>query len=477
MLKMPRFHSPKTDNLILGRTGPYSLSKTLSIDTRTRSAHVYCCGKTGKGKSFWLLNCITQDIRNGSYGVGVIDPHSDLVNDTFSILQTNGTFDDPAQRARVLYLNPANQDYIIPFNVLAGPGDPYSKAQNIIEAFRRTWPQSLSEAPQFTDIMLHSLLTLIHSKRSIIELPRLLTNKNFRDDLLQLAGQPELTSYFVDEYEQWKSNAALMRQSTLNKARAISMNPYLKLMLSQKTNALDFRAIIDQGIVMLADLGQCDEESQRLIGSLITVGMEQAAFSRRDVSPEQRPKFYLYLDEFHDVTAGEGSVRTLSKILSGARKMGLHLILAHQNLSQLSERMRGAIFGNVWTKVLFGVSEEDAYQFARMVALGSLDPTAIKNPANTDTQHPIFSSLPEQLSEWATTLANQSPQQAIVRDHQGHNTHIWTIPISPSHMAEGTIRQESLARWGIPYREAKSNLDEILNYAEPENWDDAPLYD
>lgn len=38
---------------------------------------------------------------------------------------------------------------------------PYTTAQNIVEAFRRTWPQALAEAPRFTNIALASLLTLI----------------------------------------------------------------------------------------------------------------------------------------------------------------------------------------------------------------------------------------------------------------------------------------------------------------------------
>ena len=89
--------------------------------------------------------------------------------------------------------------------------------------------------------------------------------------------------------------------------------------------------------------------------------------------------------------------------------------------------MKGAVIGNVWTKVIFGVSEDDAQEFARFVGLGNVDPATIKHEAQTDTQHPIYAPLQEQWHEWAATLANQPPRQATVRDYAGRTRSIWTL--------------------------------------------------
>jgi hypothetical protein len=221
--------------------------------------------------------------------------------------------------------------------------------------------------------------------------------------------------------------------------------------------------MMDEGKVLLADLGHCDEESQRLIGNLITTGIEQAAFSRHNAESSARRPFYLYIDEFHDFSASSGSVKTLSKILSGARKFGLHLTLAHQNLSQLTERMKGAVIGNVWTKVIFGVSEADAQEFAQYVGLGNLDPAAIKDEAHSETQHPVYSPLSEQWHEWATLLANQKPRQAIVRDHEGKTKRIWTLPLpnSATSAAQITaIKQAALKRYGQPLSQVEAALNQ-----------------
>lgn len=459
----------RPQGLVLGRSGRWRVCPAVHLPQTARSGHMYVVGKTGKGKSRFLQHCLSQDVAAGR-GCGVIDPHADLVSDLLWLLDRQGVFADETQEKRIVYVNPAERRYIIPFNVLAVPGEPYEVAHNVIEAFRRTWPESLGEAPHFSNVMLHTLLLLIKVGLTLVDMPRLLVDAAFRDDLLERAGEPELTAFFHQRFDEWGKNAAVMKESTLNKVTALTMNPHLKLMLGQRENRLDFRVIMDEGKVLLADLGHCDEESQRLIGNLITTGIEQAIFSRHDTGTHQRRPFYLYIDEFQDFSASTGSVKTLSKILSGARKFGLHLTLAHQNLSQLSERMKGAVIGNVWTKVIFGVSEDDAHEFARFVGLGNIDPEAIKHEAQTETQHPLYSPLPEQWYAWATVLANQRPRQAVVRDHEGRTRQIWTIRVEGSHGTGETVtrlKQRSMKRYGRPLAKVEQELRRL--YKEMDN--------
>jgi len=53
-------------------------------------------------------------------------------------------------------------------------------------------------------------------------------------------------------------------------------------MLGQKANHLDFGAIMDEGKILLLDLGQSDGEINRLIGSLVVTGLELAMRRRRN---------------------------------------------------------------------------------------------------------------------------------------------------------------------------------------------------
>lgn len=465
----------RTDSLILGHTGPFPIFPTIGLSSFDRSGHMYIVGKTGKGKSKLLAWLIFQDIAAGR-GVGVIDPHSDLIRDILALLHNRDMLEREGER--IIYVNPAERSRIIPFNVLAMPGDPYEIAQSIIEAFKRTWPESLAAAPHFENIMLHALLVLIPAHLTLIDLPRLLTNSDFRERLLVQVANRDVSDYFHERFDGWSVKDPRLLESSLNKVTALTLNPHLKLLLGQRENKLNFRTLMDEGKVVLCDLGSCGDESQRLTGNLITTGIEQAVFTRHNVA-ERRP-FYLYIDEFQDFVADgadRGGVKTFSKILSGARKYGLSLCVANQNLSQLSERMKGAIMGNVWTKLVMGVSEPDAIEFASYMGLGGIDPFAIKHEAQTDTQHPLYQPLPEQMNQLAAVLANQKPREATIRTHDGKTKRLW-IPQLDIRIPGLELRKftdQCLAKYGNTLEQVHQELQRI-------NQDDikpvsSPFYD
>jgi hypothetical protein len=79
------------------------------------------------------------------------------------------------------------------------------------------------------------------------------------------------------------------------------------------------------------------------------------ALARSDTPEDQRKDFYLYLDEFQNVTTN-----SISQILSEARKYRLCLVIAHQFIGQLKEEIPKAVFGNVGSMVAFRVGPEDA---------------------------------------------------------------------------------------------------------------------
>ena len=134
-------------------------------------------------------------------------------------------------------------------------------------------------------------------------------------------------------------------------------------MVSQKANRLDFDAMMDSGKIFLAKLpqGVIGRENAFLLGSLIMTKLQQAAMARARLSAAQRTPFYCYIDEFqHFITP------SLTEILSGARKYGLGLVLAHQELKQLDrdKDVASAVLANAFTRVVFRVSDSDARTLA-----------------------------------------------------------------------------------------------------------------
>lgn len=140
----------------------------------------------------------------------------------------------------------------------------------------------------------------------------------------------------------------------------------------------------------------------------------------------------------------------------------MSMTVAHQDLSQLTPRMLGAL-SKVQTKVIFGIGRHDAEYFAKLV--GRVDAEAIKRDPKTETQHELFSSLPEQWEQWVDRLRFQSARQATVASQDGRVVSLRTVTIPPyTATAEQVevIRRESLARYGIPYTDAKRNVQETL---------------
>lgn len=439
--------------LVLGKIGHFPWAPRVRISKEERAGHLYIIGSSGKGKSKLLENILLQDIRAGR-GVGLVDPHSLLADDLLGALFAQGCLSHPALIKRLIYIDPTRTDYIVPFNVLANRTElPYDVATMVLEAFRRTWPESLREAPHFTNVILASLLVLIENGLTLMHLSRLLTDINFREECLTQVSDPEVMDFFRNRFNHWDSRMVLRNESILNKVGAFALNPRLRLMLGQAENRLDFKAIMDEGKILLLDLGHSDPETKRLIGSLVVTGLELAMRSR-----QRRDLWNLVIDEFAEYVASEGSLETLAQVFTAGRKYGLSLTIAHQDLSQLTPRILGAL-SNVQNKIIFGVGRPEAEYFARII--GRVEPEEVKREPLTNTQHELFSPLPEQWEKWADQLHFQKDRMATLATRNGQVKVLKTIDLpdngtTPEQLE--AIKQESLKKQGVDYKQAEEKI-------------------
>jgi hypothetical protein len=161
MLHLPSLHHHNRGDLVLGRLWRFPISPLVRVTASARTVYLYVIGMSGKGKSKLLEWCLYRDIAAGQ-GCGLIDPHSVLVDDLLRLLITRGVLDNPDIRQRLIYVDPARTDYVVPFNVLATQAaHPYDIAAAVLEAFRRTWPECLKEAPHFSNVITAALIVLI----------------------------------------------------------------------------------------------------------------------------------------------------------------------------------------------------------------------------------------------------------------------------------------------------------------------------
>jgi hypothetical protein len=317
---------------------------------------MYIIGKTGTGKSTLIENMVISDIKAG-YGLALIDPHGDLAEDVLDYVPQR-RIDD------VIYFNPADTEYPIAFNPLANVSPEYHHlvTSGLISVFKKVWSEFWG--PRLEHILRHSILTLLEYPGStLLDIPRLLTNKDFRDEVLENVTHQQVKEFWLFEFEKysaWLRSEAV--SPILNKVGQFLTSKPLRNIVGQKKNTFRFRKVMDEGKIFIANLakGKIGEDNCSLLGAMLVTQIQLAALSRADIPESKRRGFYLYVDEMHNFVT-----LSFADILSEARKYGLNLILSHQYIEQLDEKIKAAIFGNVGTIIPFRVGAEDAKYLAR----------------------------------------------------------------------------------------------------------------
>jgi len=192
-----------------------------------------------------------------------------------------------------------------------------------------------------------------------MEVPKVLADKEFRDRLLVKCKNIVVKDFWEKEAEKAGGEAALQNivPYITSKFNVFIANDYMRPIIGQSASSLNFRQIIDEQKILLVNLskGRLGDINSSLLGLIVTGKLLMAAFSRIDIAEEQRQDFYLYMDEFQNFATD-----SIATILSEARKYRLCLIIAHQFIGQLEDKIREAVFGNVGSMVSFRVGADDA---------------------------------------------------------------------------------------------------------------------
>ena len=332
------------------------IRKIFGIKEKNRRGHMYLIGKTGTGKSSLIANMAISDIRQGN-GVAVIDPHGDLVQSLLLHI--------PKERIQdVIYFNPGDIEYPIAFNPLSkiSPDHRHLVVSGLISVFKKIWFEFWG--PRLEHILRNALLTLLeYPGATLLDIPRLLTEPGFRAKVLSRLTNTQVRSFWTyefDKYTPWLRSEAV--SPILNKMGQFLTSLPLRNIVGQAESSFKMRSVMDEGKILLVNLakGVIGEDNSALLGSLLVTILYLSAVSRASMPDEKRKSFYLYVDEFHNFVS-----LAFPDILSEARKYGLHLILAHQYIAQLHEKVCSGIFGNVGTIISFRIGFEDAHILSR----------------------------------------------------------------------------------------------------------------
>jgi type IV secretory pathway TraG/TraD family ATPase VirD4 len=391
---------------------------------------MYLIGKSGVGKTNLLHNLMTTDLNEGG-GFCLIDPHGDEAERLADTVPESRIND-------VIYLDPSDLSHSIAYNPLENvvPDQRPLAAEHVLSAFAHVWGLSAQHTPRLLHILRNALRLLLDTPDStLLGLPKLLIQKQYRDRLLRECEDASVRMFWEEEFAGYSDRLRADAISAIqNKAGAFVSNPAIRNIIGQTRSTIHPSVVMDTGRVLICNLskGKLGEEPSSLLGALLTTGFAQAAEGRATMPEENRRDFSLYIDEFQNFTT-----TSFANILAEARKYRLCLVMAHQFMSQIPDFLQDAVIGTANTTIAFRVGARDAPLLAS--ELGLDNPKALKDLANFEA--------------WVKTIENGQP---------GNPKLIKTLPPVVALGRLGAVRNRTHARYARPRERIEQEIARFM---------------
>ena len=334
------------DGVILGVNKFRGEEKIIRLRDKDRRRHTYVIGSTGMGKSILLTNIAYQDMCDGR-GFAFIDPHGDAIELLLSkvpqermddiIVFEPGNMDNPVGMNMFEFTDEDQKDFIVQegINMLTSLYDPGN--QGIF-------------GPRAQHMFRNAALLLMSDPEggTFIDIPRCFIDPEFVKSKLQYVTDKTVYDYWTKEFpaSQKSSDAGEVTSWFVSKWGPFLSNKMMRNILGQTKSGFNIREIMDNKKILLVNLskGKTGELNAKLLGMIFVMKFQAAAMSRQDIPEDERQDFCLFVDEFQNF-----ATESFESILSEARKYRLNLVLANQFMTQLTDKIREALLGNVGT--------------------------------------------------------------------------------------------------------------------------------
>lgn len=336
----------------IGTNGYLGEESTVWLNDEHRLRHTHIIGATGVGKSTFIANLFLQDCDAGN-GCIVFDSHGDLVDDIVPRIQKEDL-------DRVILIDPSDTEYPIGFNLLEANTEMEKiiLSSDLVETFKRN---SIAWGDTMGAVLTNAINAFLEANQggTLLELRKFLLDVKYRNSVLSNIEDLSVRSYWQYEFPQLKKGALaplLTRIDTF-------LRPKIVRNMMAQNKGIDFKEALADNKIILVKLSQglIGEENSYLLGTLILSKLYQAAQARQSISKAERSPYYVYIDEFHNFLTP-----SLSAILSGARKYGLGLVLAHQELAQIQDTTIGnSVLSNPSVRICFRVGDNDAQKLEK----------------------------------------------------------------------------------------------------------------
>lgn len=344
------------EGLLLGYNEFRGTKKQIRLSTGDRRRHTYMIGQTGTGKSVSLENLAYQDMMDGR-GFAFIDPHGDSAEELLGMV--------PKERVEdVIYFSPGDMDNPIGLNLFEFENQDQRDflIQETIAMLYRLYDPGHTGiiGPRYEHWFRNAALTIMSDPNgsTFIDVPQVFNDQSFTDEKMKYITDRTVLDFWNKEMAQTsEANKSEVLGWFVSKFGAFLSNEMMRNIIGQTKSGFNLRDIMDNKKILLVNLskGRTGELNSQLLGMIFVMKFQAAAMGRADMPADQREDFCLYVDEFQNFATD-----SFESILSEARKYKLNLVLANQFMTQLTDKIREAIIGNVGTVISGRIGITDA---------------------------------------------------------------------------------------------------------------------
>jgi hypothetical protein len=345
------------EGFLLGTNEFRGIKKPIRLSTNDRRRHAYIIGQTGTGKSKLLENLAFQDMMDGK-GFAFIDPHGDSAEELLGMV--------PKERVEdVIYFSPGDMEMPIGLNLFEFETEDqrdFLIQESIAMLYKLYDPGHTGiVGPRYEHWFRNAALTVMSDREkgsTFIDVPQVFNDQSFTDEKLKHVKDRTVLDFWNKEMAQTsEANKSEVLGWFVSKFGAFLSNEMMRNIIGQTKSGFDLREIMDNKKILLVNLskGRTGELNSQLLGMIFVMKFQAAAMGRADIPESEREDFSLYVDEFQNFATD-----SFESILSEARKYRLSLILANQFMTQLTDKIREAIIGNIGTVISGRIGITDA---------------------------------------------------------------------------------------------------------------------
>lgn len=341
--------------LLLGYNVYRGTKKEIRLGDVDRRRHVYIIGQTGTGKSGLLENLALQDMLDGK-GFAFLDPHGDSAERLLSMV--------PRERVEdVIYFAPGDMTATpIGLNLFEFETNDQKDflIQEAIAMLYRLYDPGHTGiiGPRYEHWFRNAALTIMADPAgaSFIDIPQVFNDNDFAKSKLKYVKDQTVLDFWNKEMAQTSDyHKSEVLGWFVSKFGAFLSNEMMRNIIGQTKSGFNLREIMDNKKIILINISKMGELNAQLMGMIFVMKFQAAAMGRADTPEDQRVDFTLYADEFQNF-----ATESFEIILSQARKYRLSLVLANQFMTQLTDKIREAIIGNVGTVISGRIGTTDA---------------------------------------------------------------------------------------------------------------------